>query len=733
MAMTVMYNEGTQFSLGELNKNTNKAGKALAKVSSGMKINSAQDDAASFSISERMRGQIRALLQDNQNVQNGSSMVRTAERGIDQIIQNIRTLKEKAINAANDHNTDEDRATIQKEFDRLVSTIDDIAVGTQFNGKRLLDGTYAGLAKTATSSSTDSDILETPRNVPPLPDGYPFFKTVSEPNQSNSEQITGTDYSVTQGGVYTIDSNFTGTITVDTTDAVKFVSADSSQTLSNVQITGPAGGGANIWIENLNITNTNNNSVIKFQGSDNVLSVAGDNSFAFSSASSAAVINVGDGLSVQSTSNGSITLKNPSSSNGAGIGTDENGTASGDIIISGVNVTANVYNGAAIGSGQSGSVGNIIVENSVMNLSGHYNASIGSGYSNASAGKIIIVHSNITTQAIDTGIGSGYWNSTCGDIEIYNSAVKVTNSDSPAIGAGDAGGICGNILISNSEISCASNHGAAIGSGRNATVQGDITIINESKITHVATPNGNGDGAVVGTGLNGRVTGKISISSSCTIDATQAYLDANQMPPYSGIGVGRGGSAQNIGGVEDIQDSYEYIPSSTMNDREALWLQHGTQANQRINVRINSMQTKDLKGSIPSEADKAQLAALSDTPEKQAELQEILDAAKDMTLADARVTTVDNAKVAIRVVEGALEYALNEATNMGAYLQRLEYTDANVTTMGENVQNSESTIRDADMAKEMTEYTKFNILTQSAQAMLAQANQNSSTILSLLQ
>ena len=143
MAMTVMYNAGAQLSLGELNKNINKAGKALAKVSSGMKINSAQDDAASFSISERMRVQIRALLQDNQNVQNGSSMVRTAERGIDQIIQNIRTLKEKAIDAANDSNTDEDRATIQKEFDQIVSTIDDIAIGTQYNGKILLDGRYS--------------------------------------------------------------------------------------------------------------------------------------------------------------------------------------------------------------------------------------------------------------------------------------------------------------------------------------------------------------------------------------------------------------------------------------------------------------------------------------------------------------------------------------------------------------------------------------------------------------
>ena len=63
---------------------------------------------------------------------------------------------------------------------------------------------------------------------------------------------------------------------------------------------------------------------------------------------------------------------------------------------------------------------------------------------------------------------------------------------------------------------------------------------------------------------------------------------------------------------------------------------------------------------------------------------------------------------------------------------RLQYTSNNLIVAAENVQASESTIRDADMAKEMTAYTKNNVLTQAAQAMLAQANQNSSTVLSLL-
>ena len=147
MAMKVMYNAGAQMSLRELNANTSNASKALTKVSSGEKFSGASNDPASYTISERMREQIRSLFQDDQNVQNGSAMIRTAERGIDQIISNLRTMKEKAINAANDSNTDDDRRTIQKEIDQCRHVIDDIAIGTQYNGKILLDGrwTHGGL------------------------------------------------------------------------------------------------------------------------------------------------------------------------------------------------------------------------------------------------------------------------------------------------------------------------------------------------------------------------------------------------------------------------------------------------------------------------------------------------------------------------------------------------------------------------------------------------------------
>ncbi len=118
---------------------------------------------------------------------------------------------------------------------------------------------------------------------------------------------------------------------------------------------------------------------------------------------------------------------------------------------------------------------------------------------------------------------------------------------------------------------------------------------------------------------------------------------------------------------------------------------------------------------------------------KAAEYRAVLNEAANMTLDDAKVVTQHDANVALRVIDGALDYALNEVTYVGAYISRLGFTESNLVTANENTVSSESTLRDADMAKEMMEYTKANVLAQASQSMLAQANQNSSQVLSLLQ
>jgi len=91
------------------------------------------------------------------------------------------------------------------------------------------------------------------------------------------------------------------------------------------------------------------------------------------------------------------------------------------------------------------------------------------------------------------------------------------------------------------------------------------------------------------------------------------------------------------------------------------------------------------------------------------------------------------ANAAVNVLDNALQKALNQQTDIGAVSSRMEQTSSNLHIARDNVQASESVIRDADMAREMTEYTKNNVLLQAAQFMLAQANQNSSAVLSLLQ
>ena len=155
MAMVVKNNMAAVNTLNTLNKNQSELAKSLQKVSSGMKINSAGDDASGMVISERMRVQVRALDQDDTNTKNGSALLRTAEGAVQSTIEILKTLKDKAINAANDTNTDEDRAIIQKEVDRLIDQIDDNAL-TTYNGKYLVDGSQNGTVVGQTGMGTRS-------------------------------------------------------------------------------------------------------------------------------------------------------------------------------------------------------------------------------------------------------------------------------------------------------------------------------------------------------------------------------------------------------------------------------------------------------------------------------------------------------------------------------------------------------------------------------------------------
>jgi flagellin len=160
MGMVVKNNMSAVSTLNTLNKNSNALSKSLQKVSSGMKINGAADDASGYAISERMRVQIRGLDQANANTQNGSSMMKVAEGAVSSTVDILKTLKEKVINAANDTNTDSDRATIQKELDQSIDQINDNANVT-FNGKYLVDGSHNSKVTATTTALTNQSLDKT--------------------------------------------------------------------------------------------------------------------------------------------------------------------------------------------------------------------------------------------------------------------------------------------------------------------------------------------------------------------------------------------------------------------------------------------------------------------------------------------------------------------------------------------------------------------------------------------
>ncbi|WP_294154875.1 flagellin [uncultured Selenomonas sp.] len=172
MAMVVKNNISAKNTLNQLNKNDKAMAKDLKKLASGMKINSAADDASGYAISDRMDVQLRSLEQDNQNAQNGSALLRTAEGAVSSTVDILRTLKEKVINAANDTNTDADRATIQKELDQSVDQLEENANVT-YNGQQLVDGSQNSLVLdpgTCTTFANTSLAIGTDSGVTPLTD-----------------------------------------------------------------------------------------------------------------------------------------------------------------------------------------------------------------------------------------------------------------------------------------------------------------------------------------------------------------------------------------------------------------------------------------------------------------------------------------------------------------------------------------------------------------------------------
>lgn len=159
--MRINTNLNAMTALNSATKNTALAGSSMEKLSSGLKINKAADNATGLAISEKMRSQIRGLDQASQNTQDGISVVQTAEGAIEEVGNIVQRMRELAVQGANETNTGSDRAKISEELTQLHEEIDRIAESTQFNGKDLLNGKNEVRTETVYSAAGDGTKVDT--------------------------------------------------------------------------------------------------------------------------------------------------------------------------------------------------------------------------------------------------------------------------------------------------------------------------------------------------------------------------------------------------------------------------------------------------------------------------------------------------------------------------------------------------------------------------------------------
>jgi flagellin len=143
----------------QLGKVTSNLEKSFERLSSGLRINSAADDSAGLAITERMEAQIRGMDQARRNSADAVSLVQTVESGLGEVNGILQRLRELSVQAANDTNTTADRETLDSEASQLISSLDQIASSTEFNGQKVLDGTTSSLTfQTGANNQSDQSI-----------------------------------------------------------------------------------------------------------------------------------------------------------------------------------------------------------------------------------------------------------------------------------------------------------------------------------------------------------------------------------------------------------------------------------------------------------------------------------------------------------------------------------------------------------------------------------------------
>ena len=158
--MRINHNIAALNTYRQLSVNNNSSQKAIEKLSSGLRINRAGDDAAGLAISEKMRSQIRGLEMASRNAQDGISLIQTAEGALNETQAILQRMRELAVQAKNGTNTEKDREALNEEYQELIEEITRIGRETEFNSLKVLNGSLSGAGGTGGTGGTGSPSIE---------------------------------------------------------------------------------------------------------------------------------------------------------------------------------------------------------------------------------------------------------------------------------------------------------------------------------------------------------------------------------------------------------------------------------------------------------------------------------------------------------------------------------------------------------------------------------------------
>ncbi|MDR0765283.1 MAG: flagellin [Synergistaceae bacterium] len=792
--MRIMSNIPALQSYNALTVTNNALSKSIEKLSSGLRINRAADDAAGLAISEKMRAQITGLDRAAANAQDGISMIQTAEGALSEVHAMLQRMRELSVQAANDTFTQEDRGYIQLEIDQLKEEIQRVSANTQFNKKKLLDGSAAALWST---SNLDTKVVINGglRQVDQFGQ-----KSLVEGNYKISINTAPGRGEIQKSDIFKIKHpNVIMNLTIDRNGGFESIAVDSLPP-----------GQYNVYQG----TDASTDDMAKVTQSYGVESASNLISFTTASFVGNSVKNASilfEAIAVDS-SNGYVTFRvqaNTLAADGtiasyfdanliigtAGLGSDTYSKLG--FTVTNENAIKMSFRSAAA----SFSVGSKIVinmlaqeepgnPNTEIRISATVNpdwpeawaADLSKGLTAGGAVKEVSYNINTTdVQRKEVQFKNFYLNSANGTVYEGNIKIKFNENFTQAnaervrvsfeaayIGQVAKGDVCLRDLDkfwdANGVFLLDTPKSVTLfqGDGKSARVMlystdtlddvkqklNDAIAFDLGQAKYVIENSDKFVSFVEDSILNSTesVKGTFVIRSIISGAAGELTLSGDEeiVKAFSLNVIQASGESQSRITVTDAHTGDVITPNMKITGNTLYGIVHpnvDVVFDPMVNVKSTWNNNTKAFDVLESPTYTETIVHLSDnTTVFQIGANQGEDMAIDigdmgtlsLGLHNLVVTDKDTASRAIGAIDNAISKVSSQRAKLGAYQNRLEYTINNLTTASMNATASESRIRDIDLAKEMLNFTKFNILSQAGNSMLAQANQLPQNVLALL-